>query len=458
MQELLLIVVACVLAGISAKASRSIWDREQIMIGVPALCIGIVLCVLVTGGATAIQYSVDHYNKLTFYQYLNGVELSTEMVPTTCTKDGACFYTYRSAPFTETYTDSHGPVKTRAVYHSCPYVTEEDAYLIHTSVGDITVAQHRFPAHYQAWDLFEPIPADIVDQAGVGVPTAIVDANEAIQRGDPRPATVISSYTNYILVSDNILVTVSSSDLDRYRQAHLLPDLSTSVVDSDQAKKVQFAGLDLPDEATWQAALMRLNMEAGGLSPATSRFDIQLVLVNSSLVPTSVADDYTRALNAYWESPTFGKGALPKNMAVVVAGTDGKSVTWARGFTLIPTGNGVLWQDLQSFLPGTLLTPQTVLGWPSAVLSTQHGNTAEQRVRASSGKIEQIVVLGAHHFVRQHMTDRHAGSVGYSYLEGDIQPGFWLCLRFVLVALVFGLLLANGWYLFICARHECGRA
>ena len=301
-------------------------------------------------------------------------------------------------------------------------------------------------------DLFEPIPSWVVQDAGVGTPEEIQAANAAIARGDPRPATVIAHYTNYILASDNILVTVSSSDLSHYQQAHLLPTLSTSVVGYDQAEKVQFAGLHFQNEVTWQQALMRLNMEAGSLNPLTSRFDIQLVIVNSSQVSSASADAYTRALNAYWESPSFGKGALPKNMAVIVVGSDGKTVSWARGFTLIPTGNGILWQDIQSFLPGTPLTPQALIGWPSAALSTSHGNTTEQRVIPSSGKIEQIVVLGAHHFVRQHMTDSHPASVGYSYLEGDIQLGFGDCLRFILVALLTGLLVANGWF-FFCSRQ-----
>lgn len=453
MQELLLIFLAGVFAGIGAKISQHLWDREQMMIRMPALFVGIALALLVAGGATSIQYSVDHYSKLTFYQYLNGVELGTEKIPIRCMKDGACFYTYRCAPFTEEYTDSNGHVKTRNVYHYCPYSSEEDQWIIHTTVGNVTVAEHRFPAHYQPWDLFEPIPSWIIQDAGVGTPEEIQASNAAIARGDPRPATIIAPYTNYILASDNILVTVSSSDLSHYQQAQLLPALSTSVVGDDQAEKVQFAGLHLQNESTWQQALMRLNMEAGSLNPPTSRFDIQLVIVNSALVSSASADTYARALNAYWESPSFGKGALPKNMAVVVVGSDGKTVSWARGFTLIPTGNGVLWQDIQSFLPGTPLTPQTLIGWPSAVLATSHGNTIEQRVIASGGKIEQIVVLGAHHFARQHMTDSHPGSVGYNYLEGDIQPGFGDCLRFILVALLVSLLAANGWF-FFCSRQQ----
>ena len=154
MQELLLIVLVGVLAGIGAKFSQHLWDREQVMIRMPALFAGIILALLVAGGATAIQYSVDHYQKLTFYQYLNGVELGTEKIPTQCTKDGACFYTYRCAPFTEEYIDSNGHAKTRDVYHYCPYSSEEDQWVIHTTVGDITVAEHRLPAHYQPWGPF----------------------------------------------------------------------------------------------------------------------------------------------------------------------------------------------------------------------------------------------------------------------------------------------------------------
>src|SRR5258708_1260245 len=120
-------------------------------------------------------------------------------------------------------------------------------------------------------------------------------------------------------------------------------------------------------------------------------------------------------------------------MAVIVIGTDGHIVSWARGFTLIPTGenNNILWQDIQSPAPigliGVSLTPQTLIGWPKAQLSSpgRNGAVSEQRVISSNGAIEKLVVLGQHHFLRQHITDHHPGSVGYNYLEGDIQPGFW---------------------------------
>ena len=103
MKELLLVVATGILAAIVAKVSQRVWDPGRRAIGVSALCAGMVLAVLGGGTATAVQYSTDHYSKLTFYQYLNGVEVGTEMVPTSCTKDDACFYTYRCAPFSETY-------------------------------------------------------------------------------------------------------------------------------------------------------------------------------------------------------------------------------------------------------------------------------------------------------------------------------------------------------------------
>ena len=154
--------------------------------------------------------------------------------------------------------------------------------------------------------------------------------------------------------------------MNKYRKARLLPALTSNVVDVDQANKAHFVGLAPPNAQAWQDAMMRLNMEAGSLKPVTTRFDIQLVCVNSNTVPEVRADEYKTALNAYWESPAFGKSALPKNMAVVVIGTDGKTVSWAWGFTLIPTGNGITWSDLQNFAPGTAFTPQALIGEPTA--------------------------------------------------------------------------------------------
>lgn len=452
--QLVVLLVCSILVSVPiGKLSHKLWGRRRILLTrrIQIICLGLSSLV-VAPLTTIIQYQTNHYNRLTFHEYYNGVETGTEVFSTMCQEDGLCVHTYschyytvhHSGYYTGTADNKkYHPGYDEVKHHDCPYSRQEQEWVIHSTVGDFVVAQHRFPEPVQLWDQTKPIPQSVLDDAGVGIPPEIPIAQQRIDQGDPRPANKINNYINYILASDNVLVRVPNDQVQKYRQPNLLPSLTSNVIDVDQANKVHFVGFVPSDVQAWQDAMMRLNMEAGSLNPATTRFDIQLVCINSATIPEASADGYTTALNAYWESSVFGKAALPKNMAVVVIGTDGKTVSWARGFTLIPTGNGIMWSDLQDFVPGTAFTPQALIGEPRAQLNRNASGAVGVTIVPTQGELEMVLIRGPHHFVRQHMTDRHAGSVGYQFLEGDIQPSFWTCVRIFLVTVLITVIIFN---------------
>jgi hypothetical protein len=460
-QLVVLLVCSILVSVLIGKLSQKFWGHRRILLTrkVQIICLGIS-SLAVAPLTTVILYQTDHYQRLTFHEYYNGVETGTEAISTVCQEDGLCVHTYPCHYYTvhhpgyytgtgedRTYHPGYDEVR----HHDCPYSQQEQDWVIHSTVGDFVVAQHRFPSPVRPWDQAVPIPQSVLDDAGVGIPPEITIAQQRIDQGDPRPATKIDNYINYILASDNVLVRVPDDQVIKYHQANLLPSLTSNIVDVDQANKVHFVGFSPPDVQAWQDAMMRLNMEAGSLSPVTTRFDIQLVCINSATIPEASANGYTTALNAYWESSVFGKAALPKNMAVVVIGTDGKTVSWARGFTLIPTGNGTMWSDLQDFAPGTAFTPQALIGEPRAQLSRNASGAVGVTIVPTQGELEMVLIRGPHHFVRQHMTDRHAGSVGYQFLEGDIQPSFWTCVCIFLVTVLITGIVCNLLFLFAIA-------
>jgi hypothetical protein len=334
------------------------------------------------------------------------------------------------------------PGYTETKYHSCPYEQWESDWIIHTTIGDVPVASHWFPTHPELheWRPFSGYPTYV----NSGTPLEIRIAQYRIDSGDPRPATGVTTYTNYIYASDNILLKVPDGEVEKYLKSGLLPSLATQVAGDDQAQKAFFVGFTPGNVGAWEDTLMRINMEAGSLQPVTTRFDIQFVAVNVHRVSEASADEYATALNAYWESPHyFQKSALPKNTAVIVVGTDGHTVSWARGFTLIRQGNGITWTELATFLPGIPFTPQTLVGHPTAQLHKGRDGSIQVTIVPGRGVIEAIVINGPHRFIRPHMTDHHPGSVGFNYLEGEILPDFWSCVRFFLVSLLVAIALVN---------------
>jgi hypothetical protein len=123
----------------------------------------------------------------------------------------------------------------------------------------------------------------------------------------------------------------------------------------------------------------------------------------------------------------MGKEALSKNGLVLVVGTDGTKVTWARVTTGMPSGNEGLTQDARSALTGVAFTPDTLLGAPVGHLAN-----GKVTITHGQGAFENLVWSPANGFIRQCMACKSKGDTGisFSYLGGDIQPNsgqkFWI--------------------------------
>ena len=440
MLSIILSAAALLLAGgagwlLYARYRQQSW-RLIAAIALPAVLIPLLL---VHAGLSIVQQS-----QLEFHQFYDGVELSVEMVPITCERDGQCAHTYPQEMTTYSVNSKGTPTSNTTTY-DCPYTTEEDRWIIHTTIGSIVVGQ-VFPAHYHLyWDSIcdvTPVPPDVLAQAGVGEPRKAQLAQEALARGDPRPATLVVSYQDPIKdyldnSSDPRLEQVSSSDVGKYLALGVLPLISGTTYGFDQANKAHLVKLPGIAAGTWDDAIAHLNMETGTLPVSTTRYDIQFVAVNSAIVPAIEAEGYTLALQAYWEGKQFGQAALPKNMCVIVVGSDGRTVQWANGFTLINDGqNNELWTALQLDVPGSAFDPNTLVGYPKAVVK----NGALVGVTPSNSVLERLVITGRFHFQRPHETTHHGGA-GFDWLLNDVSPALWQDILIVFVSALGAFLL-----------------
>jgi hypothetical protein len=401
-----------------------------------------------------ISFGLQQGSQYTFHQYYNGVETGVEMIPHSCDTNSGCHYTYERS-YTYYTTDSEGHTHAHTEYYDDPYFTEEDSWIIHTTVGDITLTDHALPLHWHPGNAYtehdEVSMGDLqaaARNAGVGEPAEALDAEHALAIGDPRPATILSSYTNFIEgTGASSGLTAVSDKVDFYQKQGMLPPIVGDVQQGDQANKVTFVNIApgpfLVTSAEFEQAVARLNMEAGSIHPVSSRFDIQVVIVNDARVPALESQVYTNALNAYWESSVFADGALPKNMAVIVIGTNGQTVTWAYGFTLINTADHVLWNELAQPAPvglvGLPMDPKTLIGWPHAIV--EHG--VFQKVVPGTGALEHLLLFSPHHYIRQPMTNNQ-GQQGYNFL--DTGPSLAFCFWMLLLAWVLGAIATNIWY------------
>lgn len=427
--------------------------------------VGLVVCCI----AVPLQYHLDQANKFTYHQFFNGVVTGVEK-----SSGDSSYYTYdrqvKTCKWEDEEEDDDGtPTDVRKYVCTVQHYYDDifaslDSWTIHTNIGDIDITNHALPEHwYPGRGFYEEdrsiVEEDIKDASygangNPGEPVQAVQAQQTLNEGDPLPVTLTGTsdtdYTNYILGSGDANFEVTSENLkitslnngpqagyySAGKKMVLLPNLPSSMDANWQTKKVEFIGWNPSDNSLYEQALMHLNMEAGSIHPASNRFDINIVMVNDALISDEEANAYTKTVNAFWESSFFQNGALPKNMAVVVLGTNGLTVTWARGFTLVQAGyNGRLWQDLQTFLPGTSVNPLTLIGWPKAVVH----NMTEVSVTPSQGILEKYLILSPQHFVRPPLTNNQ-GNNGYNYLDDG--PPFFDIVRFYLVTWLFALLFA----------------
>ena len=410
--------------------------------------------------ATYAGWSIAKSNNLTFDEFLNGWEIAAVKQEITCSRDGPCRHEYDCDPYTvivpyecggyegsgeNSHYVSRTCYRTETRYHSCPYVDMEMTYVVATTLGNYTIADHRFPDNPQShrWRRSAAIPDYVIDAAGVGAHPFWTQAKARIESGFPGPVTKRASYDNYILASDRTILKQYSSYIEGYLKAGLLPRLQTSVTSFYNADKVYFVGPAPANVPLWQSRLGYLNAALG----TELQGDLHLVVARNERISAN-PDAYILALKAYWQdAKSFEKNALSKNGILVVLGTDGNTVLWGRCLTGMPMGNEMLTTAIREKFAGMQLTPEAVIGEtkrqtsPTKGAQTVHGSGFLERMLW--GMDEKTT-----RFKRLHMTGKETGATGgFEYLANEIQltTGQLVCLWLVnLVACAIVWIVAAG--------------
>jgi hypothetical protein len=404
--------------------------------------VGAILLVVLFVPLTAwIGTKVAITNQLTFHENWGGYEQRADMEVTTCYRDGPCRWSYKGDPYQyvwytddQTCTGSGKDEKCTTThtrheetrYHDIPYCSEEWTFTVGTSVGPYTIADRNCPTNpdehrFRAW---VQVPSDLPN----GVPGFWSQAKARLDAGQPGPVTARRDYINYILASQSTILHRFSGDMESYVKSGQLPALSDDPIhDFYFADRVFFEGVQ--PSGNWQAAINRFDAAFG----SQLQGDLYLVLVNADSIKDP--DNYSGALQAYWQSKKFGKDALSKNGLVVILGVKDGTVAWARASTGMPEGNETLLVDLQQGLKGAKVDPLSILGDPTVNASTGAWTH-------SQGAIEKIV-WGQDKFQRVHMGGKQDDkSAGYAYLVRELQPTFW---QQVAILFVIGLLSVLVW-------------
>jgi hypothetical protein len=422
------------------QSEHRIYSAE-LAIATPILLIIVVPLIMWLGTKLAIS------NLVTYHENWGGYETSAQWIKSPCERDGNMKYYYKGDPYVVewdedvSYTDSRGKRHHKTVhhketrYHNIPYCSEEWSFVVHTTLGDYTIADHNLPENpnayrYRSW-------VSVPDDMPHGTPEFWTLAKHRLDEGKPGPVTARRDYDNYILASQNSILKRFNGSVGAYKKAGLLPALSNNPIHEFYlADRVYMVGTH-PSE-NWQTAINRFDAALGNMRQG----DLHLVIVDANSVPDP--DNYIGALMAYWESPTLGKDALSKNGIVVVLGTkDNKTVSWARAATGMPAGNELMLLDIEHNLQGTALSVDSILGRPMVNLGTHQWSNTQS-------VLEQAVLWGPDAFVRVHMgklTDK--GASGYAYLLREIEPKGWqrfwmLFTAFVAGCITWGICIAHG--------------
>ena len=426
-----LMIFSIVLTLLIGLAAKLILDRiqkaEYIITWREFMLISGVCCFVITPIVTMVGWELAKKNKISYNEYQNGWESATRIEEIVCHKNGMCRHTYACDPYevcSSCNCDEHGcSTCCHTVYDSCPYCTHEYTYVVNTTLGDYDIDIHRFPLNPQdhRWREYVTIPDSEIERVGVGEPQFWTEANNRIKSGKPGWMTKIGEYRNLIYASDSNILKQYSGAAQRYVAVGFMPRLNTSIRNYYLANKVYFVGLSISDSAVWNDRLGYLDATLGsGLQG-----DLHLVLVDAAKMVSP--DEFVLALKAYWMDPAiYGKHALSKNAVVVVLGTDGKMVLWARGFTGMPVGNDGLITALAS-LKGQELNSEGILGTPAWFKNT--GVEGAIHTPGSLGNIIFGVNDKATRFKRVHMES-------FGYLMNEIEPstvGKVICLVINLV-------------------------
>jgi hypothetical protein len=334
-----------------------------------------------------------------------------------------------------------------------PYATREYTYNILDSLG----GEYNFPG-----GVFGSPTHFVKDGEGYGgnaIPAEIprgdppewTEAWQRLNEGNPRPVTRLFDYENYILASEDDMLTPYSEDVERYLEEGILPDHTANILtdplhgfNDSYADKVSFVGVDVPDETVWQDALMSFNAALG----SELRGDLHLVMIDTSLVDSPT--HYLNALKAHWLGDDFGRRAIAKNAIIVVAGVDGDMVEWGIASTGMPFGNEVMLRGIANFLPNTLLDPTQVIGVPRTVVTSgTDGDEVQVTLSESPGVLERVV-LQDFPFKRACMDcTEEDGEIGYADLVVAIEPKPW---QWTIMIIIVAVLSFVWWY--VAGRFE----
>ena len=332
-----------------------------------------------------------------------------------------------------------------------PYATREHTYSIDSSMGAGGTMSYTFPYAYLDE---KPVrfPASTREIPGDILRGAPADWKEAVARlaaHNARPVTKIAEYDNYILASHDDILNAYSTKIDAYLSASLLPDHTASIntdpisgPSRSQASKVSFVGVSVANPDVWQQTVMNFNAALG----MKLQGDLHVVVVDSAKIPVGEAEDYVTALKAYWQGPVFGRRALAKNSVILVIGTNGSTIDWARAQTGMPFGNEAMEQWIQDSLPGKALDPSTIFGWPVTTIKAGiapdkfTGGDFSVALSSPRGIVEEVMFETAP-FKRARMSCNDNTCVGYKDLVNKIEPTAWQKTWMVVVTSVIALIL-----------------
>jgi hypothetical protein len=432
------------------RSRNILGELQRITLFEYALVAGLMTVVIIPT-VTMVGKKMSVNKIVTYEQFLNGIEIGADPDTTVCyggksgnsasSGQSNCEYTYVSGSYSydDTYldeecsTDSNGNQTCNFVTKCCvtehadihtPYATTEATYSIRRSVNFKEIEPFYFKGTYIGLDAKQygkkPIPANLPR----GAPPDWLDAKAHLDAGDARGFTTLGEYPNYILASGDEVLAPYSADIDRYLEANMLPAHTAGIMkdpitgpSKSVARKLSFVGMTVPNEAEWQAALMRFNAALG----LKLQGDLHVVMVDSTKVTTQESVTYLNALKAYWQGPTFGKRALAKNGVILAIGVaDNSSVAWAEASTGMPFGNEGMAQYIRDNLPGTAFTPAAIFGSPRTALS---GKKVSVALTPTRGALEHIMFEQAP-FARPSMSceDDEDGCVGYKDLLSTIEP------------------------------------
>jgi len=379
------------------------------------LIIGAVVCSLVVVPVTVwAGTKVAIGNNLTYHEYWSGYETRAVMYEQGCSRDSGCTYTYDCDPYDvwvdTSYTDSNGNRVSdghwETHYHSCPYSTVEQSFVVKTTLGDYGMGT-RVPygaAGFRGRGIPNHVPR--------GEPRMWAEAKARLDAGDHGPVTKRADYDNYILASQETILKESSTAIAKYKKDGLLPKLTSDVYDYYLANKVYTAGMKLNNRGNWVESVNRFNAAFG----SDLQGDLHLVVFD--LKDIDDPDEYSQALYAYWTSSAFKKDALSKNALVVFLGTrDGVTVEWASASTGMPVGNTQLLQELRSELRGLTLSPDAVIGNPRPKFK------GEDLTIELGGGILELAVWGTNKFERVSMSGsgKDDNGTGFGYLVNNVE-------------------------------------